>query len=110
MKEENNQPNIYGVRLITGEYIIGTLVGLGTTIDLKHPLALNVGVDEKNKKMMVSFVPLCPFAEDDTVNLSATSIAFMFTPNGQVHASYKSTVTQMTTGLVVPEEKQILLS
>lgn len=100
--------NITGLRLISGEFIIAKLVDVGAMLVIEDPMMIQLYQTESGVSAQMS--PACPFSKDGVVSMPSNAIAMMFEPTDQASGSYKSAILRMKTGIVVPEEKKIVLT
>jgi len=73
---------IKGLRLLSGEEILGDVTALEDGVSIKNPCALSFG--QNPQKPTLSFVPLLPHAVEDVVSISNTMIVFQYTPMEQL--------------------------
>ncbi len=110
-QQQKREPYLSGMRLLSGEHIIAMVhLETGDGLIVEMPLAIDFATDQKTGKVGGRLIPLCPFAEkSETVALMMPSIAFFFEPATELKEQYEKVVRMMTTGIVVPEEKKVLL-
>jgi len=74
--------DIKGLRLLSGEEILGKVTQTDDGVLVNNPCALSFG--QNPQKPTLSFVPLLPHAVEDEVEISNTMIVFQYTPMEQL--------------------------
>ena len=91
---------IYTIKLNSGEELVAKITDINTdTVTVSSPVSVAVG--QQGLQMVPSLFSSSP---DSTVGINKNSIALYSETRGDVENAYR----EATTGLTVPESKQIL--
>lgn len=109
--QDNTAMEIVGLRLISGEHLLTHKAEVvDNCLRVHDSIVIEVQMNYQMKSAEAGLRPLCPFSKKGTyIDLSPQSIVFWFQPSDEIAESYKSAVTQMNTGLVIPEKQGLLL-
>jgi hypothetical protein len=97
--------NVKILRLVTGEELLGEVLDLNNTIQIKNPVRIVVMPNKIDPKTPnVGFAPWADFSDDKTVTLDKSHIIAIMSPIKEFVNQYNS----MFGGLVVPTSNLIM--
>lgn len=102
--------DVLGVKLLSGEIVIAYIPTEQDTPGVlltSHPLSLEYTQTQGGPTLGMR--PFVPFSKEETFALNIAHVQGTFQPVDEIVDNYRKIVTKMTTGLVVPEKKSIIL-
>jgi hypothetical protein len=97
--------NVKILRLVTGEELLGEVLDLNNTIQIKNPVRIVVMPNKVDPKIPnVGFAPWAEFSDDKTFTIDKSHIIAIINPIKEFINQYNS----MFGGLVVPSSNLIM--
>lgn len=109
MSDIEEEKEITAIRLNTGEVLVGYLEDMSPGVMIMKDLMSLEARQGAGGQMSLGLGPFIPFCADSTFSILTTSVQMIFHLDKSIVENYKNIVKRMKTGLIVPEEKKIIL-
>jgi len=109
MSEVEDTKEVAAIRLNTGEVLVGYMEDMSPGVMIMRDLMSIEARPGAGGQMSLGLGPFIPFCADSTFSILTNSVQMMFTLDASIVENYKSIIKRLKTGLIVPEEKKIIL-
>lgn len=92
--------DIKGLRLISGEEIVGNVKIQDRSYTIEEPCALQYGATQDSARAQMSFRPLLPHSKSSSVTIDKTHVLFDYEPVEEIRNKWNELFGN---GLVVPD-------
>lgn len=103
--------NIRGLKLLSGEDVIGRVLVKADSYNVTNPVAALIQ-QQPNGNLGVKFMPWLLFSDDKDVEINAQVVVAVYNPTKDLLKGYEDAIKQLNaakSGLIVPKATKLIM-